>query len=145
VGRLKPKYRQGRCYELAYKHLERDDRFTDRNWTLVHGEVISPAEFNGQPLGHAWLQRGGRIYDPVFDREFDSLTYFAKYKANAIAAYTRAEAVRLAVAHGHYGPWHGQPGGRHENTANRTHLRARRKENVAVPVSAPTLTRPLQK
>lgn len=139
ISRLKPKYRQGRCYELAYKHLERDDRFTVGNWTLVHGEVISPANLNDQPLGHAWLQHGDRIYDIGFDREFDSQTYFGKYKAKTIASYTRAEAFRLILAHGHYGPWHGQPGLRHENTPNNTRSRARRKGNVAAPVSAHTL------
>jgi hypothetical protein len=62
--RLRPKYREGRCYELAYKHLERDERFSADTWSLVHGMVISPGDLNDQPLGHAWLEQGDRL-EPI--------------------------------------------------------------------------------
>jgi hypothetical protein len=58
---MKFRKRQGRCYELAWKMVAYDVRFSE--WSLVHGEIVSPIG-NGQLMGHAWLVLNERIYDP---------------------------------------------------------------------------------
>ena len=100
--KLKPRYRQGRCYELAWKYQSRDDRFAE--WTLVHGEIISPGD--GKLIPHAWLKHRDKIYDPVHDETFDAEVYLAKYMAKPIASYSREAATKAAVDNGHFGPWH---------------------------------------
>ena len=35
----RPRKRLGRCYELAYNYLHKDDRFV--RWRLVHGEIAA--------------------------------------------------------------------------------------------------------
>jgi hypothetical protein len=87
---------------LAWKYLTRDERFA--NWTLIHGEITSPIG-NGKPMEHAWLEHQDKIYDPVHDVEFDSAEYQAKYISKAIGRYSRQEALRAALDHGHFGPW----------------------------------------
>jgi hypothetical protein len=106
MGRLRPKYRQGRCYELAWRYQAIDERYAD--WTLVHGEIVSPIG-DGEPMGHAWLQQSDTIHDPVSDGKFGLQDYMTKYKAQVIACYSQREAAQIAVQNGHYGPWHGVP------------------------------------
>ena len=100
--RFRPRRRQGRCYELAWKYLMWDDRFAD--WSLVHGEIISPIG-DDKPMGHAWLALGDLVYDPVHAMQFNALAYTAKYAAVAIARYTRRDALGLGEETGHFGPW----------------------------------------
>jgi hypothetical protein len=103
MTRLGPGDRQGRCFELAWKHQNRDERFFF-GWTLVHGTVVSRIG-DGNRIAHAWLQLDDTIYDPVFDRTFDRDSYTAEYQAEPITQYTPEEAIRAALAHAHFGPW----------------------------------------
>lgn len=88
--------RERRCYELAGKGL-----FKDPSWTLVHGVA------HRWNLGHAWLQKGAWIYDPVADRCLPASEYEATYEARAERRYSAKEAAELAVRTRHWGPWHG--------------------------------------
>jgi hypothetical protein len=110
MGRLRPRYRQGRCYELAFKFQSRDDRFV--GWKLVHGEIVRPGD--GKSMGHAWLESAGKIYDPVFDKTYEIESYMTKFQAKAIASYSQSEAIETAMKfeRPHFGPWHGAPGQR---------------------------------
>jgi hypothetical protein len=99
---LRPRYRSGRCYELAWKYLAYEARF--EGWRLVHGEIISPIG-DGQPMEHAWLEKEGNIYDPVFDKVFQAADYRTKYHAKATLVYSQTNAMRLGAERGHYGPW----------------------------------------
>lgn len=89
--------REGRCYELACRGaLEAGD------WELVHGTV---RHVSGEPMGHAWLEREGEVYDPVLDRTFPQVLYRQEYCASTDARFTQKEALGLLLEQGHYGPW----------------------------------------
>jgi hypothetical protein len=98
----RPRKRQGRCYELAWKHQSDDERFSD--WTLVHGEVRGP---EGAPTGHAWLESPGGewTYCPVIDKTLARVLYRRTYAARRSSTWTRKEAAQMALTHGHFGPW----------------------------------------
>ena len=105
MARIRPRYRQGRCYELSWRYLLFDERFED--WALVHGTVVSPIG-NGDAIGHAWLKcaRDGTIYDPVLDLVMGATEYAAKYRAIEVACYNRIKAAAAALAEkATYGPW----------------------------------------
>ena len=101
MTRLRPRKREGRCYELAWRFLFEDDRFAD--WKLVHGEARGRDDC---PVGHAWLDHAGAdvVYDPVLGKFFPRGLYQHKFGAVALRAFTQGEAL-AALAHGHYGPW----------------------------------------
>ena len=100
--RPRPRYRRGRCYELAWRCLAYDERFA--LWDLVHGEIVSPIG-NGDRIGHAWLANDQQVYDPVSNHVFDWSDYLKKYKARAIARYRAHDAMLVSGQHHHYGPW----------------------------------------
>ena len=102
--KLRPRFRQGRCYELAWRFLVHDSRFVS-SWDLVHGEITSPIG-DGEPIGHAWLISQKRVYDPVSDSEWICSDYLAKYGAKPhedIAALTpwRSEQSLVTTDLGH--------------------------------------------
>lgn len=69
VPRQRARSRAGRCYDLAFKMMMRPD-LAD-GWTLIHGSVRVGVPEGKYVLlargGHAWLERGCLIYDPVLD------------------------------------------------------------------------------
>jgi hypothetical protein len=101
--KLRPRFRQGRCYELAWRFLVHDSRFVS-SWDLVHGEITSPIG-DGEPIGHAWLISQKRVYDPVSDSEWICSDYLAKYGAKPHERYSRTNAMEIGAKLGHYGPW----------------------------------------
>ena len=104
MARLRPKRRQRRCYELAWRYLAYDNRFAE--WTLVHGAISSPID--GCPIGHAWLQKDDTIYDPAANRKSNAKDWVAAHRAKVICSYSPADAMRIGAQNGHYGPWHNQ-------------------------------------
>jgi len=96
VSAYRPRKRQGRCYELAFKLLT-----DDPTWTLVHGVANS----GGADIGHAWLERDGWVFDPVLNRSLAWIDYATDRRAVRLASFTAQDAARRAVASGHYGPW----------------------------------------
>jgi hypothetical protein len=101
--RLRPRIRQGRCYELSYRFLLWDDRFAT-SWDLVLREIISPIG-DGKPIGYAWLIRDQGVFDSNSDTERSWNNYSAKYKAKPFVRYSRTQAIALGTRLGHYGPW----------------------------------------
>jgi hypothetical protein len=109
--KLKPRNRQKRCYELAYRYLCWDDRYNDGCWSLVQGEMIS--KVTGLPYGHAWLMSdSSRVYDPVHNKEYSKADYAAEFNAIPLMTYSLKEALRTGAEQGHYGPWIWPPCGR---------------------------------
>jgi hypothetical protein len=104
--RLRPRKRAGRCYELAYRYLMMDERFSERSsdtdWLLVHGEVNGP---DGTRIGHAWLEREGEIYDPVGDEFLPKVQYRMRFAVKNIRKYSRLEVAEAVLACNHLGPW----------------------------------------
>jgi hypothetical protein len=89
--------RGGRCYELAFSGI-----LNDGTWSLVHGQVSGP---NGVPMGHAWLERDGQVYDPVLNRQLPLLEYRDRYGAVCEAQYSQREAAERMLEARHSGPW----------------------------------------
>lgn len=95
----RPRKRLGRCYELAYNYLHKDDRFV--RWRLVHGEIGE----GRLAIGHAWLKRGALIYDPVLDEFFHAWSYRERFDAVALESFTMSDCLKWIGVHGTYGPW----------------------------------------
>lgn len=93
--------RAGRCYELALRGVLRAAEL-EEEWTLVHGTCRGIA---GSTIGHAWLERGAMVYDPVCDQQFTFEDYATTYGALSIVRYSSPEAAMALLTAGHYGPW----------------------------------------
>src|SRR5262245_40265549 len=96
--------RQGRAYELAAKAMTEEEGA--ETWLLVHGTVWNG--YLGLRMGHAWIELGGHghVYDPVFNKYFDSREYVARYAAVPLLKYTKKEVVeRILAPRSTYGPW----------------------------------------
>jgi hypothetical protein len=90
--KLRPKNRQKRCYNLAWRYLCTDERYNEGSWSLVQGEITS--KISGIPLGHSWLiSSTGRAYDPVHNEQYSSADYTTKFNATP-----QKEVVSEAVA-----------------------------------------------
>lgn len=96
ASKYRPRKRQGRCYELAFKFL-----MDDPTWTLVHGRVDS----SGAVIGHAWLERDGWVFDPVLNRTLLWDDFATRHRAARLASFNGPDAARRALASGHSGPW----------------------------------------
>jgi len=83
--------RQGRCYLIALRTMLEQDA----EYTLCHGSV--------GPLGHAWLEIDGEAFDVVLDLHMPAADYLEF--AVARNRYSKAQALQLAAASGHCGPW----------------------------------------
>jgi hypothetical protein len=90
--------RHGRCYELAFRGACRA-----QEWLIVHGECVGPLGCGR--MGHAWLQSGESVYDPVLDRTYNLEDYRTQFAAVEHARYTFLAASRQASSSGHVGPW----------------------------------------
>lgn len=94
---IRYRVREGRCFEIAGNEcLERGD------WTLVHGVVRGPS---GAMIEHAWLSKGGEVYEGVLGLTVPEVDYLSLYAAVARQTYTAHEAASLALELGHWGPW----------------------------------------
>jgi hypothetical protein len=99
--------RVGRCYELAATFAT--EHMGTPGLRLVHGTIQrDPFPING----HAWVtfQRGADMLavDPVLGRSPMPLDVYTEW-AHAVVEveYSAREAAVLMLAHGTYGPWHG--------------------------------------
>jgi len=91
--------RQGRCYELAFQFIKREEE-----GLLVHGRVFAGP--TPRWVNHAWVEtETGFVYEPVYQRFYRKEEFFKAFYAEADARYTWAEAAALALRHKHFGPW----------------------------------------
>ena len=93
------KRRAGRCYELAWRHIARE-----QEGTLIHGEVYSHKQ--GRMIPHAWVEtETGFIYEPESDRYFEKDWLYRTYKMKEEHRYTVEEAAIMAARTNNLGPW----------------------------------------
>ncbi len=96
--------RSGRCYTLAFKSLH--DMKDPGDWRLVHGEVDCYDPASDSPrMGHAWLETGDEVFDPVPNEFFPKDEYYALGRATIVRRYTKIEAAHVMLKEGHTGPW----------------------------------------
>jgi len=95
--------RKGRCFELAGRGLLE----IDPTWTLVHGRAAF-WNLTRLPLliAHAWLEKGGYVYDATLDELLTVKAYATRHSAIAERRYTEAKARKQLLAARNWGPWH---------------------------------------
>ena len=111
----------GECYMDAFREIVgcRCEPPTEAV-RLVHGFPRLTRPCAGQPVGtrygHAWLEltaEGGFVVCRNMAPRLDILchVFYAEGQIDErwVRRYTPADAVRLALEHGHYGPWHEGP------------------------------------
>jgi len=100
-----PEDRQGRCYELAFHFIKREEE-----GLLVHGRVFSGP--TPRWVNHAWVEtETGFVYEPVYHRFYRKDDFFKAFHAKEDARYSWTDAAALALKHKHFGPWQPQPDG----------------------------------
>jgi carbohydrate-selective porin OprB len=94
--------RLGQCYILSYRYV-----MTHNNYTLVHGYITSLDKL--KTIDHAWVEKNDKVYDPVMDKEYPKIVYYALFSAESDKTYTSKETLRMGVEFETYGPWHEIP------------------------------------
>jgi hypothetical protein len=62
-------------------------------------------------VAHAWVCRAdGSIYDPVENQSYSAEGYGTARGALEERCYSKLEAAKLMLEHGHMGPWHESAG-----------------------------------
>jgi len=90
------KDRVGRCYELSFQEMRRGA------WDyLAHGYL----HYMGACIHHAWVERAGAVYDPVWDVEVPRDVYYRMFDAQDVTLYTPKQVCEQALLTGVYGPW----------------------------------------
>jgi hypothetical protein len=86
-----------RVYELAggFQILNSD-------WTMVHGIVTLKT---GEEYKHAFCEKDGMVYDPVFDEFYDKEAYYEHYDVHGAKYYTIIDATVESFKYGTCGPW----------------------------------------
>lgn len=106
---------EGRCYECAFKYLQRIPKEEVHQYRLVHGDMIGTAgEVEGIQYGHAWIEKDNAL---VLDMRHDlrkkplELPKEDYYQFNGVIEetvkrYTLKESAIAGIkAGGHFGPW----------------------------------------
>ena len=96
TSRYRPRKRHHRCFELCVKF-----QTDDASWLVNHGEVL----VHGIPIGHAWMERDGWVFDPVEDISESCADYERRRGAVRHATFTYVEVSEAIDRTGHYGPW----------------------------------------
>jgi hypothetical protein len=127
-----PEEAHGDCYEAAFKYIMDQHRIHGRgkgvNMRLVHATVTGQGPLEGRPIVHAWVEEDihprvppGGLPEGFRPEEFalriavdksmgkdlhlPAAMYRGIGQARKVSEYTWEEAAKLAVKHGHYGPW----------------------------------------
>lgn len=97
--------RLGRCYELAGRYVS-----SKPGAILVHGHIFNPFNRNGDGKGfgdidHAWVEEGGRIFDPVMDKWWAKDVYYGLFSVQEYARYEYEQVLKMTLQNRHWGPW----------------------------------------
>jgi hypothetical protein len=97
--------RAGHCYKWAWRAVREEPAAA--RLRLVHGWCGgSTSPYTYDHYGHAWvLLPGGRVYDVIADKYFSPYEYAVLYHAIVGRVYTRKQAAKAVLRHGHCGPW----------------------------------------
>lgn len=93
---------RGNCYEVAFMTLLQMSKTRDA--VLVHGIPMGQGKIAGVRYGHAWVETGLLVIDPVHG-EIPKGEYYAIGRIKHAVRYTLAEAMELAEKIKTYGPW----------------------------------------
>jgi hypothetical protein len=98
-------YPEGECFANVVKYAIAMDLDMDAGVKVAHGHVNQPP---GKPSirHHAWLQVDGNVVDPTVGIH-ESKANLRQRGFNYVAeqCYTPGRAMRLAIHHGHWGPF----------------------------------------
>jgi hypothetical protein len=76
---------------------------------VVHGTLNI---FGRRPFWHAWIEMQGEIFDVTLpDGGLSIERAYELWEPTEVRRYTAEQAIRNAIAYGHYGPWEGEPRG----------------------------------
>jgi hypothetical protein len=78
---------------------------------LCHGEVFNPK--TGRFHGHCWIETHHTVSDIIWCRDIHNgldMTlpkglYYSRGRVRRVKRYTAAQANKMLVEFGHYGPW----------------------------------------
>jgi hypothetical protein len=109
LQRIPVRKRLKRCFELAGMFV-----LNNYGWGLVH-QAYSIA---GNETGHAWAEREGLVYDPIYNRFFLKSDYYVHrkrdpffgdpfVKVGPINIYSPKEAGKNISKFKNWGPWEG--------------------------------------
>jgi len=71
--------------------------------SLVHGKIL--AGYPKRWMGHAWVEFGSQIYDPVLDETIDKEKYYDLVSARPSKSYGFETALEKVITTRHMGPW----------------------------------------
>lgn len=93
---VKPRFSQteGRCHELATKTVL---------WYNPDADLVVGKYYGF--LGHSWVMKGDRVYDPVQGLEMSWGEYESTQHAAIFQKYSAAQVRVLWQQTGHYPPW----------------------------------------
>ncbi len=111
------KRRAGRCYQLAGRAML-DGKFGAKA-RLVHGVLCRVPLNDTEPFrlsklvhGHAWIERGDEIWDPVHDQWFPADVYRDLFWplegplfARARRRFTKLATAKKLIAENYWGSW----------------------------------------
>ena len=107
----------GDCYRWAFNSV------TESGGTLVHGMVSEPFSSPVKKYLHAWVERGGKVYDwqtmeaghggKWSGKGYPIRTFYELFSPSRMTRYTSREATRKAMSSSggrvrgglHFGPW----------------------------------------
>jgi len=93
--------RTGRCYELAGVFQQNNEA-----WTVVHAITRPPVgPWAGKDFDHAFAERDGVVFDPVFAEFFPLEEFYAIYGVTDARKYDSKTAARLLLKENLWGPW----------------------------------------
>lgn len=95
----------GKCYELSWQYVTRK-----HDYNLIHGYITQKQ--TNITIDHAWTEKGDEVYDPVMEKSFPKVVYYALFNVEIAKIYTSSEANKNGAKFGTYGPWHKIPSGK---------------------------------
>lgn len=99
----------GDCFRWAVQDA------AEQGGTVVHGVVTEPSSSPPHRYEHAWVERGGTVFDwqtmeaqhggKYRGKGYPLDVFYELYTPEGVVKYTAGEAVGEAARTGHYGPW----------------------------------------
>lgn len=113
---MKTPPRMGTCYVDVYRYFCYENELPEA--ILVHGILHGRGDLEGWIYGHAWIELGDVVLQPVKQNR-DGKTYglafvnrkeifYKTYQVDEskLKRYSKDECMALGLKHGHFGPWH---------------------------------------
>lgn len=93
--------RDGKCYMLAASFV-----MANKDWTLVHATLYPRnGKFENKPFPHAFVERGDKVFDPVFNHFYVKDYYYVLHRVTDEKKYTLDEACKMMLKTKNYGAW----------------------------------------